>query len=71
MFLHLNLLQVKPKLLERKNIIQRITDKISEFVETYITGVSTSYQTEDETDNVRLLNDVDEEDGDLAMVAEE
>lgn len=67
----INLLQVKPKLLERKNIIQRITDKISEFVETYITGVSTSYQTEDETDNVRLLNDVDEEDGDLAMVAEE
>lgn len=66
----INLLQVKPKLLERKRIIQRITDKIMEFVETYISGVSAAAQPEMHEDNVRSLHYTVEEDG-LQMVAED
>jgi type I restriction enzyme R subunit len=66
----INLLQVKPKLLERKSIIKRITDKISEFVETYISGVSSIVQTENHPDNVRTL-DYDVVDEGLQMVAKD
>lgn len=34
-----NMLQVKPKILERKSVVQRITDKILGFVETFINGM--------------------------------
>ena len=34
------MLEVKPKILERKSIVERITGKILDFVETYITGMS-------------------------------
>lgn len=66
----INLLQVKPKLLERKNIIQRITDKILQFVETYITGVSTSYLVDQDSNKISQLKDYDFGD-DLSLAAEE
>jgi type I restriction enzyme, R subunit len=34
-----NMLEVKPKLLERSSIVQRVTDKIVKFVETFISGM--------------------------------
>jgi type I restriction enzyme R subunit len=34
------MLVVKPKILERKTIVERVTDKILDFVETYITGMA-------------------------------
>jgi len=34
-----DMLQVKPKILERKSVVQRITDKIISFVETFINGL--------------------------------
>jgi type I restriction enzyme R subunit len=34
-----NMLHVKPKILERKTVVQRITDKILGFVETFINGM--------------------------------
>jgi type I restriction enzyme R subunit len=33
------MLVVKPKILERKPIVERVTDKILEYIETYITGM--------------------------------
>ena len=33
------MLEVKPKILERKSVVQRITDKIMNFVETFINGM--------------------------------
>lgn len=65
----INLLQVKPKLLERKTIIQRITDRIVQFVETYINGIGTSYK-EEPPNTISLLRDYDENE-ELPMVAEE
>ncbi len=44
----INLLQVKPTLLNRKGIIQRITDKIKEFVQTYINGINPPEYIEEE-----------------------
>jgi type I restriction enzyme R subunit len=35
-----DLLKTKPKLLERKSIVQRITDKILNYVDVYISGIS-------------------------------
>ncbi len=34
-----NILEIKPKLLERKKIIKRVMDKIVDFVETFMTGM--------------------------------
>jgi type I restriction enzyme R subunit len=34
-----DMLEVKPKILERKSIVERVTDKILNFVETFITGM--------------------------------
>jgi len=34
-----DLLEVKPKIMERKNIVQRVTDKILGFIETFINGI--------------------------------
>jgi type I restriction enzyme R subunit len=34
-----NMLEVKPKLLERKAVFTRIKDKITEFINTFIEGV--------------------------------
>ena len=34
-----NMLEVKPKILERKSVVQRITDKILSFIETFIEGM--------------------------------
>lgn len=34
-----NMLEVKPKILERKSVVQRITDKILGFIETFIEGM--------------------------------
>ena len=36
----IKLLETKPKLLERKPIVERITDKILDFVETFINGIA-------------------------------
>ena len=36
-----NMMEVKPKILERKSVVQRITDKILGFVETFINGMGT------------------------------
>lgn len=36
------MLEVKPKILERKSIVERVTGKILDFVETYITGMTGS-----------------------------
>ena len=36
----IKLLETKPKLLERKPIVERITDKIVGFVETFINGIA-------------------------------
>lgn len=44
----INLLQVKPTLLNRKGIIQGITDKIKEFVQTYINGINPPEYIEEE-----------------------
>jgi hypothetical protein len=35
------MLEVKPKILARKSVVQRITDKILGFVGTYINGMGT------------------------------
>lgn len=66
----INLLQVKPKLLERKSIIIRIIDKISGFIETYISGVSTSYQKDEEQNNVKMPKEYDGDD-ELTLAAEQ
>lgn len=34
-----DMLEVKPKILERKSVVQRVTDKILGFVETFINGM--------------------------------
>lgn len=34
-----NMLEVKPKILERKSVVQRVTDKILGFIETFINGM--------------------------------
>ncbi len=36
----INLLEVKPKILERKSIVARITDKILNYVDVFINGIS-------------------------------
>jgi type I restriction enzyme R subunit len=34
-----NLLEIKPKILERKSIVERITDKILNYVDVFINGI--------------------------------
>ncbi|MEP7110491.1 MAG: type I restriction endonuclease subunit R [Ferruginibacter sp.] len=57
-----NMLQIKPKLLERKSIIERIIIKIKEFVETYISGVSDEAGSEQQSIGGRIypIDDIPE-----------
>ena len=34
-----DMLEVKPKILERKSVVQRVTDKIVQFIEKFINGI--------------------------------
>ena len=64
------LLKEKPKLLERKNIFERISEKIKDFIETYITGVSPHVYDDDDDNSVRVLKNY-EVNEDLTLAAEE
>ena len=35
----INMLEIKPKLLERKNLTERIINKVMKFIDTFINGI--------------------------------